>query len=283
MHVWNLLHAARWKCRMQKWRKNRHLRTIAQLCLCISSQLRHVSTIGKKLVKQQYLPHRSSQYGELRPTSGWGLLVSLGHHCKFQRVLRLGSVTARQSTSEHQPNFAALNRGHHLYIRQGGHHFGHWPTFLVGQVLCDFCILCALLWCWGISCSVGPIANLKGPYFHPRLSVCVCVCLSVCLSLTGTPILQRWPILMKLGHKDPTLIFGRDHNGPDRPQRDRAMPFWKFKNFSKITEFECQSSGPSFFVSVSPVYFKKNLTRFEQNWRRRYILKFAILATSHRS
>jgi len=24
---------------------------------------------------------------------------------------------------------AALNRGRHLYIRQGGHHVGHWPTF----------------------------------------------------------------------------------------------------------------------------------------------------------
>jgi len=30
--------------------KTRHLRTIAQLCQAISSQLRHVSTIGKKLV-----------------------------------------------------------------------------------------------------------------------------------------------------------------------------------------------------------------------------------------
>jgi len=28
--------------------KNRHLRTIAQLCRAICSQLRHVSTIGKK-------------------------------------------------------------------------------------------------------------------------------------------------------------------------------------------------------------------------------------------
>jgi len=37
--------------------KNRHLRTIAQICRAISSQLRHVSTIAKKLVKQQYLPH----------------------------------------------------------------------------------------------------------------------------------------------------------------------------------------------------------------------------------
>ena len=50
--------------------KNRHLRIITQLCLAISSQIRHVSTIGKKLVKQQYLSHMSLQYGELRPTSG---------------------------------------------------------------------------------------------------------------------------------------------------------------------------------------------------------------------
>jgi len=35
--------------------KNRHFGTIAQLCRAISSELRHVSTIGKKLVKQQYL------------------------------------------------------------------------------------------------------------------------------------------------------------------------------------------------------------------------------------
>jgi len=43
------------------------LGTIAQLCRAIFSQLRHVSTIGKKLVKQQYLVHMSPQYGELGP------------------------------------------------------------------------------------------------------------------------------------------------------------------------------------------------------------------------
>jgi len=41
----------------KKVAKNRHLGTIAQLRLAISSQLRHVSTIGIKLVKQQYLLH----------------------------------------------------------------------------------------------------------------------------------------------------------------------------------------------------------------------------------
>jgi len=45
--------------------KNCHLRTIVQLCPAISSQLRHISTIGKKLVKQQYLLQMSPEYGEL--------------------------------------------------------------------------------------------------------------------------------------------------------------------------------------------------------------------------
>ena len=38
----------------------------------------------------------------------------MGHPCKFQPVSRLGSVTARHSSSGRQPNFAALNRGRHL-------------------------------------------------------------------------------------------------------------------------------------------------------------------------
>jgi len=54
----------------KKVAKNRHLGTIAQLCQAISSQLRHVSTIGKKLVTQQYILHMSPQHGELRLTSG---------------------------------------------------------------------------------------------------------------------------------------------------------------------------------------------------------------------
>ena len=68
----------------------------------------------KKIVKQQYLLHMSPQYGELRRTSGWDCFVSLGHPSYFQRLPRLGSVTARQSSSERQPNCAALNRGRHL-------------------------------------------------------------------------------------------------------------------------------------------------------------------------
>jgi len=34
------------------------------------------------------------------------------------------------------------------------------------------------------------------------------------------------------------MLFGRDHNGPDRPQsqRDRATPFLNFKKFPKKSQ-----------------------------------------------
>ena len=111
--------------------KIHHLGTIAQLCRAISSQLRHVSTIGKKLVKQQYLatcPYNMVNFGPLATEIRWRVW---GNPRKFQRDSRLGSVTARHSSSGRQPNFAALSRRRHNYIRQGGHYVGHWPTFLV--------------------------------------------------------------------------------------------------------------------------------------------------------
>jgi len=49
MQVWNVLHAARWNSGGEKSPKIRHLRTIAQLCRAICSQLTYVSTIRKKI------------------------------------------------------------------------------------------------------------------------------------------------------------------------------------------------------------------------------------------
>jgi len=106
MQVWNVLHAARWNTGRKKIR---HLSTIAQLCRAISSQLRHVSTIGK-IGKQKYLLHMPSQHGELRPTSGWNRLTSLGYPIKFQRVSRLGCVIAATSLTGGQPNCAMFGR-----------------------------------------------------------------------------------------------------------------------------------------------------------------------------
>jgi len=77
----------------------------------------------KKLVKQWYLLHMSSQCGELRPTNGWDLLASLGHFSKFQRVSRLGFVTAPTSLNGGHPHFAwclAVSWAGTLYILFGG-------------------------------------------------------------------------------------------------------------------------------------------------------------------
>jgi len=133
MQAWNVLHAARCKCRIQNIAKIYHLRTT--LLGYIFAIKAHIDNRKKKLVKQQCLPHMSSQYGELRPTSSWDLLASLGHPSTFQRVSRLGSVTAEHCSSGRQPNFASLNRGRHLYS-------AGWPSrWALAHILVSVCIV----------------------------------------------------------------------------------------------------------------------------------------------
>ena len=78
-------------------------------------------SIGRKLVKQQYLLHMSSQYDELRPINIWNRLASLVHGTPiyFNGFVTLGFVTAPTSLSRAQPNFAqclAVSWGGTLYI-----------------------------------------------------------------------------------------------------------------------------------------------------------------------
>jgi len=127
----------------KKVAKNCHLGTIAQLCQDISSQLRHISTIRKKLVKQPYVFQMSPHYGELRPTSSWDRFVSLGHPTKFQVLSRLGSVTARHVVVGISQTLRRWIEGA-TYVRQGDHHIGHWPTFLVFFFIAGRC--CHLRW-----------------------------------------------------------------------------------------------------------------------------------------
>jgi len=130
MQVWNLLHAARWKHRTQKSRQKspsgHHRTTLSGYIFATETHINN----QKKLVKQQYVLHMSPQYGELRPTSGWDRLTSLGYPCKFQLVSRLGSVTAQHLVVGVSQTLWRWTKGA-TYIRQGDHHVGHWPTFLV--------------------------------------------------------------------------------------------------------------------------------------------------------
>jgi len=52
---------------------------------------------------------------------------------QISRVSRLGSVTARHSSSRRQPNFAALNRGRHLCLA------GRPSRWALAHILVDYC------------------------------------------------------------------------------------------------------------------------------------------------
>ena len=118
MHVWYVLHVARWKYRMQKIAKNSpsgHHHNIIRLYLRNEGIYRQSE---KKLVKQQYLL-LLPQYGRLWPSNGWDRFDCLGHPRKFQRVSHLAFVTAATSLTGGQPNFArclAISWAGILYI-----------------------------------------------------------------------------------------------------------------------------------------------------------------------
>jgi len=77
--------------------KIRHLRTIAQLCRAIPSQLSHILTVGKNLVKEQYLLHMTPQYGELGPLTAeiyWRVWGTRAHFngCRILAALPHGTL-----------------------------------------------------------------------------------------------------------------------------------------------------------------------------------------------
>ena len=111
-----MLHAARWKYRTQNDAKNRHLSTIAQLCRAISSQLGHVSTIGKNLFSSNIssrCPYNIVNFGPLTAEIDWRV-YGAPHHISTGIASWQRYCTA--SSSGRQPIFAALNRGRHLCL-----------------------------------------------------------------------------------------------------------------------------------------------------------------------
>jgi len=114
MQVWNVLHAARCKYRKQKSRQNRHLGTIAQLWRAISSQLRHISTIGKNLLSSNIssrCPHNMVNFGLLAAqilSLVWGTPANFNGFRVLAALLHGTLVVGVCQT-------AAFNRGRHLY------------------------------------------------------------------------------------------------------------------------------------------------------------------------
>ena len=113
----------------KKVAKNRHLGTIAQLCRAIFSQLRHVSTIGNKLSStntSSTCPDNMVNFDPLTAEIGsgvWGTPANFNVFASWQRYCthsKLGVIQTLRRWTEGA-----------TYIRQGGHHVGYGPTFLV--------------------------------------------------------------------------------------------------------------------------------------------------------
>jgi len=95
-----VLHAARRKYRTQKIAKNSPSGTIAQICRAVSSQLRHVSTIGNNLLNSNMsftCPHNMANLGPLMAEIGSGVWGTLANFNGF-RVL--SSLLQRRCSSE---------------------------------------------------------------------------------------------------------------------------------------------------------------------------------------
>jgi len=158
-----VLHAACGNAGPKKSPKIRYLSTIAQLYPTICSQLRHVSTIGKELIKQQCIPTCPHSMVNFGPLAAEIVSIVLGHPSKFQRVSHLGNVTARHSNSGRQPNFATLNRGSHLYS-------AGWPSrWALAHILVFFCFF--------VLCIMQHLTVCV------RVCVCMCVCVCVCVCM----------------------------------------------------------------------------------------------------
>jgi len=83
--------------------KNRHLGTIIQLCAAISSQLRHLSTIGK-IVTQQYLlhtcPHNMVNFSPLTAEICWRVWASQQISTGFASWFRYCTNVGQRSSTK---------------------------------------------------------------------------------------------------------------------------------------------------------------------------------------
>ena len=115
MHVWNVPHAICWKYRTQKWCKKyasvHHCTTLSGFIFATRA---HIDN-RKKFVKQQYLPHMSLQYGELRPTSGSDDFVSLEDPSNFNGFRVLAALLHSTPAVGVSQTLQCWTRGRHLY------------------------------------------------------------------------------------------------------------------------------------------------------------------------
>jgi len=129
MQVWNMLHAARWKYSMQKITKKspsgHHPTTLSGYIFVY---------IRKKLVNSNVsptCPHNMVSFGLLAAEICWRVWGTPANFNVFHILAELphGTLVVGVSQTLRRWTDGAT------YIRQDGHHVGHWPTFLVHYLL----------------------------------------------------------------------------------------------------------------------------------------------------
>ena len=136
VYTWCVL-SATLECRSEMWctqlagnagckkSPSAHHRTI---CRAISSQLRHILTIGKNLLNSNIsstCPHNMVNIGPLTTEIGWrvwGTPANFNGFCILAALLHATLAVGVMQTLRHWTEGAT-------YIRQDGHHTGHWPKF----------------------------------------------------------------------------------------------------------------------------------------------------------
>jgi len=129
MQVWNVLHVACWQYRMQKWRKKspsaHHCTTLLGYIFatkaCINN--RKESLLYSNI--SSTCPHNMVNFSPLAAEIRWRVWGTPANFNGFRVLAALlhGILVVGISQTLRRWTESAT------YIRQGGHHVGHWPTF----------------------------------------------------------------------------------------------------------------------------------------------------------
>jgi len=131
MHVWNRLHAARWKYRTQKWRKNspsgHHPTTLSGYIFATKARIDN---------RKKLLSSNTYSTGPYNMVKNFGILAAeivllvWGTPANFNEFHVLAALLHGTPVLGVRQTLRPWTEGA-TYVRQGGHHIGHWPTFLV--------------------------------------------------------------------------------------------------------------------------------------------------------
>ena len=138
MQVWNALHAARCKCRTQKSRQkspSRHYRTnLSGYIFATKARIDNRKKMLNCNISPTW-PYNMANFGLLAAEICWRVWGTPAANFNGFRILAaLLHSTLVMGVSQTLRHWTEGT----TYIRQRGHHVGHWPTFLVLKYNCFF-------------------------------------------------------------------------------------------------------------------------------------------------